>query len=111
MGFLNKVFDLLNQGSGGENEPPHYFEFNYEYENKAYGDDGWKKYRIDIKVEFIWDENKGIYEINSYASSPDGFTDVEIPDYKQFENDVNIDLQNMNIQPIYIPDIDEWTFY
>jgi hypothetical protein len=52
-----------------------------------------------------------LYFKNYYASSPDGFTDVEIPNYKEFENDVNIDLHNMGIHPIYIPDIDKWNFY
>jgi hypothetical protein len=110
MGFLDKVFGLLNQSNGGNNGPPDQFEFHYEYEGKAYGEEGWKSYRINVTVEFTWDENKGVYEVDSYAKSPDGFTDVEIPDYTEFENDVNRDLHNKGINPLYVPDIDEWTF-
>lgn len=53
----------------------------------------------------------GRYEINSYASSPNGFSDVEIPDFKEFENDVNGDFHRKGINPIYIPDINQWNFY
>ena len=111
MGFLDKFFGSLNQSNGGDNEPPDYFEFNYEYEGKGYGDEGWKTYRINVSVTFIWDENLGVYKVDSYASSPDGFTDVEIPDYKEFENDVNWDLHGKGINPSYIPEFDEWNFY
>jgi hypothetical protein len=111
MGFLDKVFGLLNQSNGGDNDPPDHFEFNYEYENKSFGEEGWKSYRVNVTVEFIYDEDMGLYEISSYASSPDGFTDVEIPNYTEFENDVNMDLHNKGINPLYIPDIDKWNFY
>lgn len=51
-----------------------------------------------------------MYEVDSYATSPDT-TNVEIPAYSKVENDVNHDLQNNGINPIYIPDMDEWNFY
>ena len=111
MGFLDGIFGFLNQSNGGDNEHPDNFTFYYEYEGKGYGDEGWKTYRINVSVELIWDENLGIYEINSYASSPDRFTDVEIPDYKKFENDVNWDLNGKGINPIYIPEFDKWNIY
>ncbi|WP_345239309.1 hypothetical protein [Pontibacillus salipaludis] len=111
MGLLDKIFGSSNQSNGGDHESPDYFEFKYEYENESYGDEGMKSYRINVTVEFTWDETKGEYEVNSYARSPDGFTDVEIPNYSEFENDVNGDLHNKGINPIYIPDMDEWNFY
>lgn len=48
MGFLDKIFGSSNQSNGGDNEPPDYFKFNYEYVGKGYGDEGWKTYRINV---------------------------------------------------------------
>lgn len=109
MSFLERFFEKDNYYKNPD-ELPDFLDFSYEYKHIGYTVEGPREYFINVKVEFMWNMSEGMYEVDSYATSPDT-TDVEIPDYSKFENDVNHDLQNNGINPIYIPDMDEWNFY
>ncbi|OCA82209.1 hypothetical protein A8F94_20050 [Bacillus sp. FJAT-27225] len=65
---------------------------------------------MNVTIEFLWDMDKNMYEVNYYVSSPT-VTDVDVPNYDEFAKDVYRDLESKGINLDYIPDRFEWNMY
>src|SRR5699024_8437338 len=102
MSFFKRVFsELANSNDDFKSNNDDFedqFEFHYTYdrqgsylENYDSGKEKYFDYKINVTIEFLWDLDKNMYEVNYYVSS-DKVTDVDVPDDDAFVKDVHKDL-------------------
>lgn len=113
MGFLGSLFGS-SKNDDDTNDFEDDFEFSYRYnrdgsylENFNSGEEKHFEYEVNVTIEFLWDMDKNMYEVNYYVSSPT-VTDVDVPDDDEFAKDVYRDLEGKGIKLDYIPDRFEW---
>lgn len=116
MTFFKNLFSSFNDEED-DSDFEDSFEFTYEYndegsylENFNSGEEKHFEFVINVTIEFNWDIDKNMYEVDYHVSSPT-VDYVEIPDDDEFEKDVYKDLTNKGIELDYIPDRSEWNIH
>lgn len=115
MGFSRDLFGGP-KNEDNTNDLEDYFKFSYKYnkdgshlENFNNGEERHFEYEVNVTIEFIWDMDKNMYEVNYYVSSPT-VTNVDVPD-DEFAKDVYRDLEGKGINLDCIPDCFEWNMF
>ena len=116
MGFLRKILGS-SKGKDNTNDLKDQFEFSYRYDKEGFNQEIFNKgeeehfeYEVNVTIEFLWDMDKNMYEVNYYVSSPT-VADVDVPDDDQFVKDVCRDLKAKGINLDYIPHRFDWNMF